>query len=327
MVVEIGPDPTKALMTHSISKDARRRFSRPARGGRATNHPPPSRQRERDTRSVKLSILMPVYNEVPTIGRAVETVLATEYPCEVELIVVDDGSTDGTREVLQQLDDPRVRVKRHPRNLGKGAALHTGAEAATGTHIVPFDADLEYSPEDLPPLLEPVLRGRCDIVFGTRLFGANTMYLSYRHAMGNRALTFAANVMYDAYLSDIHTCLKLMPLQLFRMMDLSENGFGLDTEMTAKILKLGLRPFEIPVTYHSRSFAHGKKLSWRHGIECLWVLARVRFARSPQLVLKDALFHVESPAESVPAVEAELELAGSGPAHLHESATRSYRRG
>jgi glycosyltransferase involved in cell wall biosynthesis len=277
-------------MIHSLSNNTRRRFVRPVTAGRHTNHPPPSRRRERGTRSVKLSILMPVYNEAPTIARAISAVLSTKYPCTVELLVVDDGSTDGTRELLDQIEDPRVQVKHHPRNLGKGAALHTAAEVATGTHIVPFDADLEYTPADLPPLLEPVIEGRCDIVFGTRLFGVNTMYLSYRHAMGNRALTFLANVMYDAYLSDIHSCLKLMPLQLFRVMELRENGFGLDTEMTAKILKLGLRPFEIPVTYHSRSFAHGKKLSWAHGLECLWVMARVRFARGPKLVLRDPVF-------------------------------------
>jgi dolichol-phosphate hexosyltransferase len=305
-------------MTHAISKDARR-FARPSRS-RSANHPPPSRRRDRDARTVKLSILMPVYNEAPTIARAVAAVLSTEYPCEIELIIVDDGSTDGTSEILGQLDDPRARVKRHSRNLGKGAALHTAAEVATGTHIVPFDADLEYTPADLPPLLEPVMRGRCDIVFGTRLFGANTMYLSYRHAMGNRALTFTANVLFDAYLSDIHTCLKLMPLQLFRMMNLRENGFGLDTEMTAEILKLGLRPFEIPVTYHSRSFAHGKKLSWRHGVECLWVLARVRFARSRRPLVRDAVFAEPDATDETPAMKAELELAG-----LHSSAGSTER--
>jgi dolichol-phosphate hexosyltransferase len=145
-------------------------------------------------------------------------------------------------------------------------------------------------------------------VFGTRLFGANTMYLSYRHAMGNRSLTLAANLLFNAYLSDMHTCLKLLPLQLFKMMELEENGFGLDTEITAKILQLGLRPFEIPVSYHSRSFAHGKKISWRHGVECLWVLARVRFGRTRRLELKNAVWREGGDS---PAVEAELEAVGS----------------
>jgi glycosyltransferase involved in cell wall biosynthesis len=270
-----------------------------------------------EQRPVKLSILMPVYNEAPTIEHAIEAVLSTEFPCDFELIVVDDGSTDGTAQKLKALDDPRAVVHRHPRNLGKGAALHTGTSVATGTHIVPFDADLEYTPDDLPLLLEPVLEGRCDIVFGTRLFGANTMYLSYRHAMGNRMLTLAANLMFDAYLSDMHTCLKLLPLELFKMMELEEHGFGLDTEITAKILKTGLRPFEIPVTYHSRSFAHGKKLTWRHGIECLRVLARVRLAPVPRPVLRDTEFHA---APEISAAEAERELAGAGSAH--ESAAR-----
>src|SRR5437764_5080884 len=138
------PESGWTQMTHAISNDARR-FARRSRA-RADNHPSPSRQRERDSRSMKLSILMPVYNEAPTIARAVDAVLSTEYPCDIELIVVDDGSTDGTREILDQIDDPRARVRHHSRNLGKGAALHTAAELATGTHIVPFDADLEYTP-------------------------------------------------------------------------------------------------------------------------------------------------------------------------------------
>jgi dolichol-phosphate hexosyltransferase len=226
---------------------------------------------------VKLSILMPAYNEERTLAHAIETVLATEFPCDVELIVVDDGSSDATPEILAAIDDPRARVYRHPRNMGKGAALLTAASLATGTHIVPFDADLEYAPSDLCRMLEPVLAGRCDVVYGARLFGVNTVYQSYTHAMGNRALTLAANMLFDSYLSDMHTCLKMMPLQVFRELDLREAGFGLDTEMTAKLLKCGVRPFEVPISYHSRSVAEGKKIGWQDGVECLQVLSRVRF--------------------------------------------------
>lgn len=228
---------------------------------------------------MKLSILMPAYNEQRTIAAAVAGVLTATYPSDFELIVVDDGSTDGTSQILETLEHQKVRVITHPRNLGKGAALLTGAAVATGTHLVPFDADLEYDPDDLAALVTPVLEGRCDVVYGARLFGANTRYQSYRHVLGNRALTMVANVLFHAYLRDLHTCLKLMPVQLFTELNLAEDGFGLDTEITAKLLERGVRPFEVPVTYHSRSVEHGKKITWRDGVECLQVLARVRSGR------------------------------------------------
>jgi glycosyltransferase involved in cell wall biosynthesis len=231
-------------------------------------------------RDVKLSVLMPAFNEERTIERAVRVVLSTRFPCEVELIVVDDGSKDATADLLHAIEDPRARVHHHPHNLGKGAALQTAAALATGTHIVPFDADLEYEPGDVARMLDPIMAGRCDVVYGTRLFGANTVYQSYRHAMGNRALTLAANLLFDSYLSDLHTCLKLVPLALFRDLDLKESGFGLDTEITAKILKLGVRPFEVPVSYHSRSSEMGKKITWVDGVECLQVLSRIRFGKA-----------------------------------------------
>jgi glycosyltransferase involved in cell wall biosynthesis len=232
---------------------------------------------------VRLSIVMPAYNEAATIAQAVTRVLSADYPCAVELIVVDDGSTDGTGEILASIADARLSVLRHPRNFGKGAALLTGAEAALGTHILPFDADLEYAPADIAALLEPVIAGRCEVVYGTRLFGMNTVYTSYRYAMGNRMLTLAANVMFDAYLSDMHTCLKLIPLALFRHLDLTESGFGLDTELTARLLRSGVRPFEVPVSYHSRSREHGKKITWRDGVGCLAVLTRVRLRPQREL--------------------------------------------
>jgi hypothetical protein len=243
---------------------------------------------------MKLSILMPAFNEQRTIADTVAAVLRTGYPCDFELIVVDDGSSDQTGDILRALNHPKAFVAAHPRNLGKGAALQTAAQLATGTHLVPFDADLEYDPVDLGAMVSPVLQGRCDVVYGTRLFGANTRYQSYRHAVGNRALTFAANVLFDAYLSDMHTCLKLVPVDLFRELDLHENGFGLDTEITAKLLKRGIRPFEVPVSYHSRSSANGKKITWRDGVECLGVLGRIRFhdRRERAPLVEDPLDHL-----------------------------------
>ena len=225
---------------------------------------------------VMLSIIMPAYDEGRTIVNAVEQVLSTRFPCPIELIVVDDGSRDDTAEVLAAIHDPRLHVHRHLINKGKGAALLTGFSIARGTHVVPFDADLEYSPGDLLPLLEPVLSGRTNIVYGSRLFGANTVYQSYRYAMGNKVTTLLANVLFDAYISDLHTCLKLMPISLIGELQLREQGFGLDTEITAQLLKLGHRPFEVPVSYHSRTHAQGKKLNWRDGVACIAILFRVR---------------------------------------------------
>ena len=266
---------------------------------------------ERPERPIKLSILMPAYNEQQTIARAVAAVLRQEYPCDHELIVVDDGSTDATSQILQALAHPRARVIRHPRNMGKGAALRTAAVAASGTHLVPFDADLEYSPTDLVQMIHPVLAGRAEIVYGVRLFGANTRYLSYRQAVANRALTLAANVLFDSCLSDMHTCLKLVPVKVFRALGLEEDGFGLDTEVTAKLLAAGMRPFEVPVSYHSRSALRGKKITWRDGVECLHVLARVRATRRVRAG------RTEDPLDALAAsVEAALDSSMQLPADL-----------
>ena len=226
----------------------------------------------------KLSILMCAYNEEQRIGRAVAEILQTDYPCDIELIVVDDGSTDGTPAVLARLDDPRVIVYRHVINLGKGAALRSAVKLATGTHAMPFDADLEYSPADIPRMLEPVLSGRSEVVYGARLFGFYTVYQSYRYATGNRVLTRLANMIFDAGLSDLHTCLKLIPLPLLKTLPLSEIGFGLDTEITALLLKLGIRPFEVPVSYYSRSHAQGKKIHWQDAVACVRILLQVRLS-------------------------------------------------
>jgi dolichol-phosphate hexosyltransferase len=266
------------LATRVVSTGLNRQYSRPdeAVSHERLNRQAPVQAPGGGASGVRLSILMPAYNEEQTILAAILNVLQAELPCEFELIVVDDGSSDMTGEVLSQLEHPKLRVITHPSNLGKGAALRTGAATAVGRYVVPFDSDLEYDSGDLAAMLEPVLQGRCHVVYGTRIFGVNTRYQSYRHAMGNRALTLAANVLFDSYISDMHTCLKLVPTTLFRQLRLEEAGFALDTELTAKILRMGLRPFEVPVTYHSRSPEQGKKLTWRAGIESLRVMARVR---------------------------------------------------
>ncbi|OLR92444.1 hypothetical protein BJP25_20405 [Actinokineospora bangkokensis] len=231
---------------------------------------------------VHLSIVMPVYNESRTIRAAIERVLAVDYPCPVELIVVDDGSTDATLPVLRELVGRGLRLVVHARNLGKGAAVRSGVAEARGSHMIILDADLEYSPDDIPAMLDPVLRGRADHVFGSRVFGVNTRYQSFRFAVGGRALTLAANVLYDSCLTDMHTCLKLLPVADFRALTLSEDGFGLDTELTARLIRGGVRPYEVPVSYDGRSVAEGKKINWRDGLRCLSILTRVRAERRPQ---------------------------------------------
>lgn len=241
----------------------------------------PLRRRSERDRHVRLSIIMAAFNEERTIAKAVEEVLSTSYPCDIELIVIDDGSTDRTSEILAAVTDPRLTIFRHIENKGKGAALLSAAQQATGTHLIPFDADMEYAPEDIARMLEPVLKGRCEVVYGTRLFGYNTVYRSYWFAIANRLLTRLANIMYDAYLSDLHTCLKLLPTEMLRSMDVRETGFGLDTEITALILRAGVRPFEVPVSYFGRSRLEGKKINWRDALTCIWILMRVRIRRMP----------------------------------------------
>lgn len=239
-------------------------------------------QTRRDFVPIKLSILMCAYNEERTITQAVREVLTADYPCEIELIIVDDGSTDATPTLLARVSDPRVTVHHHPGNRGKGAALLTAVSLASGTHILPFDADLEYSPDDITRVVYPVLIGRCDVVYGARIFGFNTVYHSYKYAVGNRMLTRIANILFDSYLSDLHTCLKLIPLNMFKSLNLSELGFGLDTEVTALLLKSGVRPFEVPVSYYSRTHDQGKKINWRDAVACISILVRTRLLRSPR---------------------------------------------
>ena len=228
---------------------------------------------------MKLSILMPVFNEADTVEVVVKRVLDVPYPCDVELVIVDDGSADGTAALLAGVDDPRVSVHTHPVNRGKGAAIRTAAAEATGTHVVMCDADLEYSPEDLPALLRPVLEGEAEVVYGTRSFSSHTAF-SFWFVLGNKGVTFIANALFDSWISDLETCFKLMPLELYRSLDVRSAGFGMEAEITGKLLKRGIRPHEVPIRYRARSRAEGKKLTWRDGVEAIWILSRIRLGRS-----------------------------------------------
>ncbi|SOD73005.1 glycosyl transferase family 2 [Jatrophihabitans sp. GAS493] len=228
---------------------------------------------------MKLSILMPVYNELATLQTAVKDVLSVNYPCEIELVIVDDGSTDGTRALYADIEtDPQVRVQLQPSNAGKGAAIRAAAEIATGDYVIICDADLEYRPNEIPGLLQPVLDGEATVVYGTRTFGSHNAY-SYLYVLGNRGVTLAANVLFNCYISDLETCFKLMPRDLYRSLDIRSAGFGMEAEVTGKILRRGLRPYEVPITYRARSREEGKKLTWRDGVEAIWILLRERTRR------------------------------------------------
>ncbi|WP_026256911.1 glycosyltransferase family 2 protein [Actinopolymorpha alba] len=224
---------------------------------------------------MKLSILVPVYNEVATFNRVLKRILDVDYPCEVEVVVVDDGSVDGTGELLDQVDDPRVVIHRHTVNRGKGAAIRTAGSVATGDYMTICDADLEYDPDDIAKLLVPVINGDAEVVYGTRTFSSHTSY-SYWYVLGNRGVTTFANVLFNCYISDLETCFKLMPLALYRELDIRSAGFGMEAEVTGKLLRRGYRPYEVPISYRARSRAEGKKLTWRDGVEALWILLRIR---------------------------------------------------
>ena len=228
---------------------------------------------------MKLSILMPVYNEAKTLADAIARVLAVVYPCEVELVLVDDGSRDDSREIMASFADPRVSVHHHNVNKGKGAAIRTASQVATGDYMIMCDADLEYSPEEIPSLLAPVLAKDAEVVYGTRAFGSHNAF-SFWFVMGNKGVTLVANLLFNSYISDLETCFKLLPTALYRQLDIREVGFGMEAEVTAKLLGRGLRPYEVPISYKARSRAEGKKLTWKDGVEALVILTRERL-RAP----------------------------------------------
>ena|SRR6202035_1483769 len=224
-----------------------------------------------------LSILMPVYNERERVERAIGEVLAAELPAEFELIVVNDGSTDGTTEILRGGSwDSRVRVLEHPVNQGKGAAVRTALAEAQGEVSAIFDADLEYDPQDLALLMPPLLDDRTNACFGVRAFDGYTSH-SFLYVVGNRGVTLAANVLFNVYLHDIMTCQKVIRTEVFRSLPLRASGFSIEPEITARLVQRGERIFEVPVTYRARATNEGKKLTAADGFRVLGTLLRCRF--------------------------------------------------
>jgi dolichol-phosphate hexosyltransferase len=224
-----------------------------------------------------LSVLMPVYNERATVRDAIEQVLSVDFPVsETQVVVVNDGSTDGTGEALADGGWPeRVTVVSHERNRGKGAAVRTALTHARGTYAAIMDADLEYDPRDIVPLLERLQSGDSDAVFGTRGFQSHSAY-SFWYVIGNKAVTLAANLLYNSWVTDIMTCHKVMRTDLMRSLNLSENGFAIEPEITARLLRAGVRIYEVPITYRARTRQQGKKLTSVDGFRVLVTLVRCR---------------------------------------------------
>ena len=228
----------------------------------------------------ELSVLMPVYNEATTIARAIEQVLAAELPIAArELVVVDDRSTDGTREWLLAQEWPaEMRLVLHDRNRGKGAAVRTALEHARGTYATVMDADLEYDPKSIAALVAPLLREDAEAVYGVRGFDAGSAY-SFWYVLGNKVVTMTMNVLFNTWLADIMTCQKVLPTALWRQLKLRESGFAFEAEITARLARARVRIYEVPVTYRARSREDGKKLTALDGLRVLRTLVRCRLDR------------------------------------------------
>lgn len=228
----------------------------------------------------QLSILMPVYNEAKTIREIIAKVEAAPIGnIEKQLIIVDDGSTDGTREVLREIAaSSRHNIYFHGHNMGKGAALRTALTYALGDIVLIQDADLEYDPAEYAELIKPIVEGRADVVYGSRLQGGKvSRAFNFWHYIGNKLLTFITNVLYNAILSDMETCYKVFRADVIKNMQIRSNKFDFEPEITAKVLRRKYKLYEMPISYYGRDFSEGKKITWRDGFAAIWALVKYRF--------------------------------------------------
>ena len=229
---------------------------------------------------MRLSVIVPAYNERATVEQLLRRVAAAPLPAGVEreIVVVDDGSTDGTRELLGELaeraEPAPFRLVLHERNRGKGAAVRTGLAAGAGDVLLIQDADLEYDPREYPRLLQPILDGEADVVFGSRFLGGPHRVLFFWHYLGNRFLTTLSNMLTDLNLSDMETCYKVFRREVLDGLDLRSNRFGIEPELTAKVARRGARIFEVPISYRGRTYAEGKKIGWKDGVAAIWSILR-----------------------------------------------------
>lgn len=229
--------------------------------------------------AVKVSIIMPAYNEAATIAEMIAKVQAVDVGCPKELIIVDDASVDGTREALNAFREaPDVRVICHDWNRGKGAAIRTALTHVTGDIVVIQDADLEYDPEDLPRLIRPIASGKADVVYGNRFHGEAHRVLYFWHSVGNGVLTLACNMLTNLNLNDMEVGYKAFRAEVICGMRLRSDRFGFEPEVTAKVAKLGCRLFEVPISYYGRTYAEGKKITWKDGVAALWCIVRYRIS-------------------------------------------------
>jgi glycosyltransferase involved in cell wall biosynthesis len=242
-----------------------------------------------------LGVIIPAFNEGATLERVLRRVLL--QPCVQQVVVVDDASTDGTAEVANRFaDDPRVHLLRHPVNRGKGAALRTGLEAIAASVVIVQDADLEYDPVDYSRIIAPILEGRADAVYGVRGFSGETAY-SYWFVLGNRLVTTITNVLFNCYIRDMETGFKAMRTELMRRLRLTGRRFDIEPEITARLLRLGYRVHEVPITYYARSREEGKKLTWMDGVRAIGTLVRLRLTPARRLFGAPDSYHRERLAE------------------------------